>query len=121
MFDAYLDDKERGNIVLNLHPKLAPIKIGIFPLVNKLKEQAKELYNDLKEDFDCFFDAGGSVGRRYARADEIGIPFCITFDFDSLEDKKVTIRDRNTTKQSRIDIKELKSIIPKLLSGEKFN
>ena len=117
LFDAYHDDKKRGNIVLKLHPKLAPIKVGVFPLVNKLNDQAKEVYALLKEDFVCQFDKSGSVGRRYARADEIGIPYCITFDFESLEDKSVTVRDRDTTDQIRVNIEELHELLGKLISG----
>ncbi|MBR9700187.1 glycine--tRNA ligase, partial [Candidatus Woesearchaeota archaeon] len=86
MFDAYNDDKERGNVVLHLSPRLAPVKVGIFPLVNKLKDDAKKVYDNLKAQFTCFFDSSGSIGRRYARADESGIPFCVTIDFDSLKD-----------------------------------
>ncbi|MBR9691859.1 glycine--tRNA ligase [Candidatus Woesearchaeota archaeon] len=118
LFNAYYDDKERGNVVLKLAPKLAPIKVGIFPLVNKLNKEAKEIFDLLKEDFVCQFDTSGSVGRRYARADEIGIPYCITFDFDSLKDKAVTIRDRDTTKQIRVKIDELKEVLGKLLNSE---
>jgi len=116
MFDAYTDDKERGNIVLKLHPKIAPIKIGIFPLVNKLKEDAKSLYEELKVEFDCTYDYAGSIGRRYARADETGVPYCITFDFDSKQDKAVTVRDRDSTKQERIKIKDLNEYFRKKLS-----
>ncbi|MDP7323833.1 MAG: glycine--tRNA ligase [Candidatus Woesearchaeota archaeon] len=116
IFEAYNDDKKRGNVVLKLHPKLAPIKVGIFPLVNKLEKEAKKLFTDLSEEFNSMFDKSGSVGRRYARADEIGIPFCITFDFDSLKDKKVTIRDRDTTKQVRTPIKDLKETLRELLN-----
>src|SRR3989344_709461 len=72
MFDAYNDDKERGNIVLKLNHKLAPIKAGVFPLVNKLNDEAKKIFNELKAEFNCVFDKSGSVGRRYARADELG-------------------------------------------------
>ncbi len=118
LYDAYNDDKKRGNIVLKLHPELAPVKMGIFPLVNKLDAEAKALFNELKMEFPCTFDRSGSIGRRYARADEIGIPYCITIDFDSLKDKKVTIRDRGTTKQIRIPIKELKETLRKLLSNK---
>jgi len=116
LFDAYHDDKARGNIVLKLHPKLAPIKVGIFPLVNKLDQQAKEVYQLLKNDFVCQFDRSGSVGKRYARSDEIGIPFCITYDFESIEDKSVTIRDRDSTNQIRVKIEELLSLLGRLLS-----
>jgi len=118
LFDAYNDDKKRGNIILKLHPKLAPIKIGIFPLVNKLNAHAKKVYDLLKNEFVCQFDTSGSVGRRYARADEIGIPYCITVDFDSLKDKSVTIRNRDNTKQIRVKIDQLKDILRKLLNSE---
>jgi len=121
LFNAYHDDKERGNIVLKLNPKLAPVKVGVFPLVKKKDEivkKTKEIYEDLKEDFVCRYDESGSVGRRYARADEIGVPYCVTFDFDSLKDKAVTIRNRDTTEQVRVKIKELKDKLRKLLNSE---
>jgi len=118
MFDAYNYDNKRGNVVLKLHPKLAPVKAGVFPLVNKLDKEAKKVFDLLKNEFNCKYDRSGSVGRRYARADEEGIPFCITFDFDSLKDKKTTIRDRDTTKQIRVKITELKETINKLINSE---
>ncbi|MBW3021580.1 glycine--tRNA ligase [Candidatus Woesearchaeota archaeon] len=117
MFDAYNDDKKRGNIVLKLHPKLAPVKIGVFPLVNKLKDEARTLYDELKMDFTAQFDTSGSIGRRYARADEVGIPYCITIDFDS-KGKDVTVRDRDSTKQVRVKVKELKETLRKLINKE---
>jgi len=115
LFDAYNYDNERGNIVLKLHPKLAPIKIGVFPLVNKLENEAKEIFDEIKKEFAAIYDRSGSIGRRYARADEIGIPYCITVDFDSLKNKDVTIRDLLTTKQIRVKIKDLKETINKLI------
>ncbi len=120
LFDAYHDDKERGNIVLKLHPLLAPIKAGIFPLVNKegLPELAKQIYDDLRREFTCTYDKSGSVGRRYARNDEIGTPFCITVDFDSLKLRDVTIRDRDTTMQKRVRITQLRETLRKLINGE---
>jgi len=120
MFDAHDDDKERGNIVLKLHPLLAPIKAAVFPLVNKegLPELAQEIYHDLKKEFTAAYDKSGSVGRRYARNDEIGTPYCITIDFDSLKLKDATIRDRDTTQQKRVKIKDLKDTLRKLVSGE---
>ncbi len=117
MFDAYNDDKKRGNIVLKLHPKLAPVKVGIFPLVKKLSGKAREIYNMLKKDYVCIYDQGGSVGRRYSRADERGYPVCVTIDFETIEkDDCVTLRDRNTTKQERVKIKDLKNEIAKYLN-----
>ncbi|MAE42341.1 glycine--tRNA ligase [Candidatus Woesearchaeota archaeon] len=117
MFDSYTYDKKRGNAVLKLHPKLAPVKVGIFPLVNKLDNEAKKVYDLLKSDFNSIFDKSGSIGRRYARADEIGIPYCITIDFDSLKDKKVTVRNRNDTKQIRVKINDLKETMGKLIDN----
>jgi glycyl-tRNA synthetase len=120
MFDAYNDDKKRGNIVLNLDPKLSPIKAGIFPLMGKpeLENLAREIQSNLKKYFNVKYDRSGSIGRRYARADEIGTPYCITVDFDSLKDNSVTIRDRNTTQQKRVKIQQLVEILGKLTSNE---
>jgi len=120
LYDAYESDKKGGNVVLKLNSQIAPIKIAVFPLVNKLDEHALKVYLMLKKDFVCKWDRSGSIGRRYARADEIGIPYTITYDFDSLDDKSVTIRDRDTTKQIRVKIEDLKKVLCKLLKGEKF-
>ncbi|MCD6471273.1 glycine--tRNA ligase [bacterium] len=97
-------------IILHLDKRLAPIKIAILPLVRKkpLVKLAKEIFNSLKSDFNLQYDEVGSIGRRYRRQDEIGTPFCLTIDFESLEDKKVTVRDRDTMKQDRIFINELR-------------
>jgi glycyl-tRNA synthetase len=117
LFDSYVDDKQRGNIVLKLSPKLAPVKVGVFPLVNKLDERARKIHKDLREHFVSQYDKSGSIGRRYARADEIGIPFCITIDFDTTKDNTVTIRDRDTTKQIRVRINDLVPVVRELLEG----
>ncbi len=118
IIDAYTEEEDR--IVLKLHPKLAPYKVAVFPLVSKdgLDEKAKEIHNTLKKKFACFYDDKGSIGRRYARQDEIGTPFCITVDYQTMEDNTVTIRDRNTKEQVRIKITNLESIIRKLIEGE---
>lgn len=119
--EAYNDDKERGNIVLKLDPSLAPVKAAIFPLVSnkpELVKKAREIFQRIAVDFNCQFDTGGSIGRRYARQDEIGTPFCITVDFDSLENEDVTIRDRDSTEQKRVKISDLKDILAKLLKKE---
>ena len=121
IYNAYHDDKDRGNIVLKLHPKLAPIQVAVFPLVNKLDEDALKVYLLLKKEFRSTFDRSGSIGRRYARADEIGIPFCITYDFDSLKDNSVTIRQRDTTKQIRVPITNIKQILSELITGSDFD
>ena len=110
----YAYDKKRGNAILGLPIKLAPITLGIFPLVKKeekLVKLSKEVYQQLNCCYTCFYDDAGSIGRRYARADEVGLPFCLTIDFDSLKDKAVTIRDRETTKQKRVKIKDLNNHI----------
>lgn len=120
MFDAYEYDKKRENIVLKLHPKLAPVKAGIFPLIKKegLDKKAKEILNDLNREFSCFYDESGSIGRRYARQDENGTPYCITVDFDSLKNYDVTLRNRDDTKQIRVKIKDLKETLRKLVNSE---
>jgi glycyl-tRNA synthetase len=111
IIEAYNDDKKRGNIVLKLNPKIAPMQIAVLPLVNKLNNKAKEIFNDLKDCYVCFYDKSGSIGRRYARSDELGIPFCITVDFETLEDNCVTIRDINDTSQKRVKISDIKQFI----------
>ena len=94
-------------VVLKLHPALSPFKAAVFPLTKKLNEQATDLYQMLNKHFNIDYDDGGSIGKRYRRHDEIGTPYCITFDFDSLEDNAVTVRDRDTMQQERIKIDEL--------------
>jgi glycyl-tRNA synthetase len=121
MFDAYNYNKKRGNVVLNLHPKLAPVKVAVFPLVSnkpQIVKKAREVYDGLKGEFNCLYDSGGSIGRRYARNDEIGTPYCITIDFDSLKKNDCTLRNRNTTKQVRVKIKDLKDVVTKLLNSK---
>ncbi len=119
LFDAYDLDLQRENVVLHLHPKLAPIKAGIFPLVNKeqLITKAKELFNELSKEFPCTYDQSGTVGRRYARNDEAGTPFCITVDFDGLEDGTVTIRERDSTKQARVPMDGIRDTLRNLIDG----
>ena len=124
MFDAYHYDKTRENVVLKLHPKLAPAKLGVFPLVSNKKEIvefAKKIHNELKQEWTCAFDTSGSIGRRYARADEIGIYACVTIDFESLEDDSVTVRSRDTTEQARVKIKDLKDVLGKFLGGDELS
>ncbi|MBI2542328.1 glycine--tRNA ligase [Candidatus Woesearchaeota archaeon] len=124
MFDAYNYDKSRDNVVLKLHPRLAPIKIGIFPLVSnkaELVKKAKSVYDELKAGWTCTFDTSGSIGRRYARADESGICASVTVDFESLEDESVTIRSRDTTEQIRVKIKDLKDVLRRFMEGEKLS
>lgn len=101
-----LEDGETRN-VLRFHPALAPVKVAIFPLSKKLSEDAWKVYEMLTKEFICQYDETGSIGKRYRRQDEIGTPYCITFDFDSLEDGTVTVRDRDTMEQERIKIEHL--------------
>ncbi|MDA1196837.1 MAG: glycine--tRNA ligase [Nanoarchaeota archaeon] len=117
LVDAYEEDKKRGNIVLKILPQLAPFTVGIFPLVNKLEKDASKIFGLLRDQFSCTFDRSGSIGRRYARADEIGIPYCVTLDFDGVTKKTVTIRDRNSAKQILVKQDELVATIHQLLSG----
>lgn len=117
LVDAY-SENEKGEIFLRLHPKLAPYKVAILPLVKKDKKILKianDLYKELKENWFTIYDETGSVGKRYRKQDEIGTPWCVTVDFDSLDDKKVTVRDRDTMKQERIKISEVKGWISKKL------
>ena len=93
--------------VLHLHPALAPYKVAVLPLSKKLSEKATEVYEKLSKDFMCDYDEAGSIGKRYRREDEIGTPYCVTIDFDTLEDNQVTIRDRDTMEQVRVSIDEL--------------
>jgi glycyl-tRNA synthetase len=105
--------KPTERLVLKLHPRLAPFKAAIFPLVKKdgMPEIAQQIYRDLKADFNVFYDDKGAVGRRYRRQDEAGTPYCITVDGQTLQDQTVTIRDRDTLKQERIAIKEVANVI----------
>jgi len=118
--NAYKYDKSRENIVLKLPKFLSPIKAAIFPLINdeKMIKMAREVFSQLKSEFNVQYDASGSVGRRYSRNDEQGTPYCITVDDESLKSKDVTVRDRDSTKQVRIKISELGEKIGKLISGE---
>ena len=117
---AYAYDKKRDYVVLKLPLKLSPIKAAIFPLINKpeFEKLAKEVFENLKKEFNVTYDSGGSIGRRYARNDEIGTPYCITIDGDSLRKKDVTIRNRDDTKQIRVKIKYLREVLFKLIHDE---
>ena len=100
-----------SRVVLHLHPALAPYKVAVLPLSKKLSEKAEEVYANLSKKFMCDYDEAGSIGKRYRREDEIGTPFCVTIDFDTLEDNQVTIRDRDTMEQVRVNIDELENWI----------
>lgn len=109
--DAEGNDETR--VVLKLKKSMAPFKVAVLPLVNKLNDKAKEVWERLSRQFATDFDTTGSIGKRYRRQDEIGTPYCVTIDFDTLEDNKVTVRDRDTMKQERIKIDELPDLILK--------
>ena len=107
------EEEELGDgetrVVLHLHPALAPYKVAVLPLSKKLSEKAEEVYEKLSQKFMCDYDETGSIGKRYRREDEIGTPYCITVDFDTLEDNCVTIRDRDTMEQVRVKIDEVEN------------
>ncbi len=112
--DAY-DEEEiaEGDVrtVLHLHPAIAPFKAAVLPLSKKLSAKAIEVYDELSKRFNIEYDEAGSIGKRYRREDEIGTPYCITIDFDTLEDNAVTVRDRDTMEQIRMPISELEKFL----------
>ena len=112
-YDEEVVDAEKNDtrVVLRLHPTLAPFKCAVLPLSKKLNEQATEVFTTLSKKFNVEYDDAGSIGKRYRRQDEIGTPFCITYDFDSVEDGCVTVRDRDTMEQVRLPIAELEKYI----------
>ena len=117
LLDAYTEEDDR--VVLKLKPKLAPYKVAVFPLLKnkpELVKKAREVYNILKKEFNVAFDDRGNIGKRYYSQDEIGTPFCVTIDFDTLEKDDITIRDRDTMKQERIKISGLVNFL-----NEKIN
>ncbi|HPU07568.1 MAG TPA: glycine--tRNA ligase [Thermogutta sp.] len=125
--EAYAEDTvpdEKGNptkrVVLRLHPRLAPIKVAVFPLVKKdgMPEIAQSIYAALKPHVNCFYDEKGAVGRRYRRQDEVGTPFCITVDSQTLADNTVTVRDRDSLRQWRIKVDDCVEVIKNLVSGK---
>ena len=113
--DAYWDDTENKRIVMKIHPKLAPVKAVVCPLVKKdgLPEIGHKIVNDLRKNFKVLYDQQGSIGKRYYRQDEAGTPFCITVDHESKENNTVTLRNRDDQKQDRIPINDLKNIMQK--------
>ncbi len=116
LLDAFREEKDR--LVLSLHPKIAPIKVAVFPLLaNKpdLVTVAENIYRDLKRKMATVFDSRGNIGKRYYSQDEIGTPWCVTVDFSSLTDNTVTVRERDTTKQDRVSIQTLVSYFQKRL------
>jgi glycyl-tRNA synthetase len=121
LVDAYTEEEVRGEgrTVLKLHPRIAPTKAAVFPLSKKepVSTIARKLYDDLKGDYRLFYDDSGSIGRRYRRQDEAGTPFCVTVDFDTIDDKQVTIRDRDTLEQERVPLAAVRDRLKALISG----
>ena len=113
--DLSTEDRKDSRVVMHLHPALAPFKAAILPLSKKLSEKADEVYAELSKHFNVDYDETGSIGKRYRRQDEIGTPFCITVDFDTLEDGCVTVRDRDNMEQQRVKIEDVRAIIEKSL------
>lgn len=120
LFDAYEDDATRQNVVLHLHPRLSPVKAAILPLINKeqLPEIAEKLYRQLRSIYPVVYDTGGSIGKRYARNDEMGTPLCFTVDFDTLKDNSVTVRDRDSTTQIRVAIEDVEELLYNFLQKD---
>ncbi len=120
LYEAYSLNK-KGNVILKLDPKLAPVKVAIFPLIKKreFEKISKDIFNNLKRKWNVNYDESGSVGRRYARNDEIGTPFCITIDDQTLKDKTVTIRERDSQEQKRVKVSEIVNVLDGLIFGEK--
>jgi len=113
--NAYQEEEVNGEqrVVLKINHNLSPIKVAVLPLSKKLSEKSKEVFQALQKDYLCEYDKAGSIGKRYRRQDEIGTPFCVTIDFETLEDEAVTVRDRDTMKQERVKITELESFLKK--------
>jgi glycyl-tRNA synthetase len=125
LIDSYREEVVEGEkrVVLSLHPSLTPIKVAVLPLSRneRLTPLAKEIYGRLRSSFITYYDDSQSIGRRYRRQDEIGSLFCVTIDFESLEDHQVTIRDRDSLAQIRVPIEELEKTLQAKLSGESFD
>jgi glycyl-tRNA synthetase len=121
MVDAYDEENIEGRerVVLRLHPRLAPVKVAVLPLVNKdgQPEKARALYEELRVDMQAEFDTGGSIGKRYRRQDEIGTPWGVTIDHQSMEDDTVTLRDRDSLEQTRVPIAEIGALLGEKLAA----
>jgi glycyl-tRNA synthetase len=115
----YEDDQHDDRIVLKLKPYLAPVLLGVLPLMTKdgLGERARQIHSELKLDFDTFYDESGSIGRRYRRLEEVGAPFAVTIDQTTMQDSTVTVRHRDSMQQERIAAPDLKAYFNKVLSA----
>ena len=126
LVDAYTEDEApntKGGVdkrtVLRLDPRLAPVKVAVLPLSRNtdLSPKAKGLAAELRQSWNVEFDDAGAIGRRYRRQDEIGTPYCVTVDFDTLEDDAVTVRERDTMKQERVSLSQVRSYFAERLLG----
>lgn len=120
---AYAEDEVDGEkrVLLKFHPSIAPIKVGVFPLVKnkpEIVDKARAIHDRLNKRFNVFWDASGAIGRRYRRMDEAGTPFCLTVDFDTLEDDTVTVRDRDTCQQTRVKVDDLVAYFDQRINGD---
>ncbi len=114
-YDEETLENGETRVVMHFHPALAAYKCAVLPLQKNLSEKAKEIYKKLSSEFMCAYDEAGSIGKRYRRQDEIGTPFCVTVDFDTLEDGTVTVRDRDTMSQIRLPADEVAPFIQKAI------
>jgi glycyl-tRNA synthetase len=119
LVDAYHEEEVKGEtrVVMKFSPKLAPFHVAVFPLSDKISEPARKLELSLRKSFIADFDGAGSIGKRYRRHDEIGTPFCVTYDFQSEEDKAVTVRDRDSMAQERIAVDKVAEYLKTRLSS----
>ncbi|MFW6162249.1 MAG: glycine--tRNA ligase, partial [Planctomycetota bacterium] len=117
-YDEVITEKGKTERFLRLHPRLAPVKVAVFPLVRKdgMPEVARQVFDDLQKRFPCYYDERGAVGRRYRRQDEIGTPYCVTIDGDTLEDHTATVRYRDSREQPRVAIADLPAFIAEQLA-----
>jgi len=122
MVDAYDEEEVEGRerVVLRLHPRLAPVKVAVLPLLNKLgqPEKARAIYEELRDRMPAEFDTGGSIGKRYRRQDEIGTPWGVTVDHQTMEDDTVTLRDRDSLEQTRIPVAEIGDELERRLNAD---
>jgi glycyl-tRNA synthetase len=116
-----LDEGKDSRIVMHLAPELAPYTVAVMPLSNKLIEPSKQIFTDLHRDFDAIFDTTGSIGKRYRREDAIGTPLCVTYDFTSIDDHMVTVRERDSMKQERVPISGLSEYISNFIKKSRVN
>ena len=114
-YDEEVVGENDTRVVLHLHHALAPVKVAVLPLQKQLNEKAEEIYTELSKHFACDFDGSGSIGKRYRRQDEIGTPYCVTVDFETMEDGAVTVRERDTMAQVRVPVEGLAAYFEEML------